>query len=160
MHGVGLTVVGGGHSGRCLWPNVVLVNMGAFNQVHILTAGEDGGDSGSNFGSLVVAEAGCKTGDIVRKTMTAGVTVPLGARPSLGAGLWLQGGIRHLARLHGLACDAISVPLWSASTLARSSASAVYQANTGRPVPFARKTNPICYGRLKVPGPTLASWSV
>jgi adenine phosphoribosyltransferase len=102
-HGVGLAIVGGGHSGHCLWPNVVSVDMGAFDQVHILTAGEDGGDSGS----LVVAEAGCKTGDIVTKTMAAGVTVPLGARPSVGAGLWLQGGIGHLARLHGLACDAI-----------------------------------------------------
>ncbi|KAL9099122.1 MAG: hypothetical protein Q9163_005335 [Psora crenata] len=106
-HGVGLTVVGGGHSGHCLWPNVVSVDMGAFDQVHILTAGEDGGDSGSESSSLVVAEAGCKTGDIVRKAMAADVTVPLGARPSVGAGLWLQGGIGHLARLHGLACDAI-----------------------------------------------------
>lgn len=108
-HGVGLTVVGGGHSGHCLWPNVVSVDMGAFDQVHILTVGEHGGDSGSGSGSgsLVVAEAGCKTGDIVRKTIAAGVTVPLGARPSVGAGLWLQGGIGHLARLHGLACDAI-----------------------------------------------------
>jgi adenine phosphoribosyltransferase len=106
-HGVGLTVVGGGHSSHCLWPNVVSVDMGAFDQVHILAAGEDGGESGSDLDSLVVAEAGCKTGDIVRKTMAAGVTVPLGARPSIGAGLWLQGGIGHLARLHGLACDAI-----------------------------------------------------
>lgn len=106
-HGVGLTVVGGGHSGHCLWPNVVSVDMGAFDEVNILTAGEDGGHSGSDSGSLVIAEAGCKTGDIVRKTMAAGVTVPLGARPSVGAGLWLQGGIGHLARLHGLACDAI-----------------------------------------------------
>ena len=81
--------------------------MGAFNQVHILMAGEDETDSGSDSGSLVVAEAGCKTGDIVRKTMAVGLTVPLGARPSVGAGLWLQGGIGHLARLHGLACDAI-----------------------------------------------------
>jgi adenine phosphoribosyltransferase len=39
--------------------------------------------------------------------MAAGVTIPLGARPSVGAGLWLQGGIGHLARRHGLACDAI-----------------------------------------------------
>ncbi|TVY87127.1 Adenine phosphoribosyltransferase, partial [Lachnellula willkommii] len=106
-HGVGLTVVGGGHSGHCLWPNVVSVDMDAFDQVHVLTAGDDGGDSSSDSGILVVAEAGCKTGDIVRKTMAAGVIVPLGARPSVGAGLWLQGGIGHLARLHGLACDAI-----------------------------------------------------
>ncbi|KAF2454375.1 phosphoribosyl transferase domain protein [Lineolata rhizophorae] len=106
-HGVGLTVVGGGHSDHCLWPNVLSVDMGAFDQVNILTAGEDVGDSDSGSGPLVVAEAGCKTGDIIHKTMAAGVTVPLGARPSVGAGLWLQGGIGHLARLHGLACDAI-----------------------------------------------------
>jgi adenine phosphoribosyltransferase len=81
--------------------------MGAFDQVHILTAGEDERKSDSNPGSLVVAESGCKTGHIVTKTMAAGLTVPLGARPSVGAGLWLQGGIGHLARLHGLACDAI-----------------------------------------------------
>ncbi|ROW08213.1 hypothetical protein VMCG_03082 [Cytospora schulzeri] len=106
-HGVGLTVLGGGHSGHCLWPNVVLVDLDAFDQVHILTAGEHGAESSSELGSLVVAGAGCKTGDVVRKTMAAGLTVPLGARPSVGAGLWLQGGIGHLARLHGLACDAI-----------------------------------------------------
>ena len=106
-HGVGLTIVGGGRSGHCLWPNVVSVDMGAFDQVHILTAGEDKRKSGSDPGSLVVAESGCKTGDIVTAAMAAGLTVPLGARPSVGAGLWLQGGIGHLARLHGLACDAI-----------------------------------------------------
>ena len=106
-HGVGLTIVGGGHSGHCLWPNVVSVDMSAFDQVHIHNAGKDGGWIDSASGCLVIVEAGCKTGDIVRKTMAAGVTVPLGARPSVGAGLWLQGGIGHLARLHGLACDAI-----------------------------------------------------
>ncbi|KAL6411865.1 adenine phosphoribosyltransferase [Ilyonectria robusta] len=106
-HGVGLTVIGGGHSGHCLWPNVVSVDMSAFDRVHILTAEDAGGRSGANLNSLVVAEAGCKTGDIVHKTMEAGLTVPLGARPSVGTGLWLQGGIGHLARLHGLACDAI-----------------------------------------------------
>ncbi|KAH9204604.1 hypothetical protein DL95DRAFT_495515 [Leptodontidium sp. 2 PMI_412] len=100
---VNLTVVGGSHSGHCLWPNVVSVDMSAFDQVHILTAGDDGIKSDS----LVVAETGCKTGDIISKAMVAGLTVPLGARPSVGAGLWLQGGIGHLARLHGLACDAI-----------------------------------------------------
>lgn len=108
-HRVGLTVVGGGHSGHCLWPNVVAVDMGAFDQVHIVTAEEEAGtgkpDSDAN--RLVVAGAGCKTGDIVSKAMEAGLTVPLGARPSVGAGLWLQGGIGHLARRHGLSCDAI-----------------------------------------------------
>lgn len=102
-HRVSMTIVSGGHSGHCLWPNVVSVDMGAFDQVHILTDAEDREHSSS----LVIAEAGCKTGDIIRKTMAAGLTVPLGARPSVGAGLWLQGGIGHLAKLHGLACDAI-----------------------------------------------------
>lgn len=81
--------------------------MSAFDQVNILTAGKDEGDSGSDSGSLIVAEAGCKTGNIVRKIMAAGVTVFLRARSSVGAGLWLQGGIEHLTRLHGLACDVI-----------------------------------------------------
>jgi hypothetical protein len=102
-----LTVVGGGYSGHCLWPNVVSVDMGSFDQVHILMAGEDERKSGSDSGSLVVAKSGCKIGDIVTKAMAAGLAVPLGARPSVGAGLWLQGGIGHLAWLHGLVCDAI-----------------------------------------------------
>lgn len=106
-HGAGLTVLSGGHSGHCLWPNVVAVDMSAFDQVHILANEEDGGICGSNSGSLVIAEAGSKTGDIVRKAMQAGLTVPLGSRPSVGAGLWLQGGIGHLTRLHGLTCDSI-----------------------------------------------------
>lgn len=105
-HGVNLTVLGGGHSGHCLQPNVVSVDMGAFNQVHTLGAGRQG-IFGPEFGPLVVAESGCKSGDIIHKAMMEGVTVPLGARPSVGAGLWLQGGIGHLARLYGLACDAI-----------------------------------------------------
>ncbi|KAM0517680.1 hypothetical protein ACHAPE_004653 [Trichoderma viride] len=102
-HGASLTVVSGGHSGHCIWPNVVAVDMEAFDQVHIVTAG----GSGSSSGSLVVAEAGCKTGDIIRKAMEVGLTVPLGSRPSVGAGLWLQGGLGHLARQYGLASDAI-----------------------------------------------------
>ncbi|KAF1937051.1 phosphoribosyl transferase domain protein [Clathrospora elynae] len=106
-HRVGLTVVGGGHSGQCLWPNVVSVDMSAFDEIHIIESGYDGGRLDSECSPLVVAGAGCKTGDIISKTMATGFTVPLGSRPSVGAGLWLQGGIGHLARLHGLACDAI-----------------------------------------------------
>lgn len=103
--GFGLTIIGGGHSGHCLWPNVIAVDMSAFNHVHIHTGVQCG--EGYTFGSLVVAEAGCKTGDIIRKTMKVGLTVPLGSKASVGAGSWLQGGIGHLARLHGLTCDAI-----------------------------------------------------
>ncbi|KAI0601424.1 phosphoribosyl transferase domain protein [Biscogniauxia sp. FL1348] len=102
-YGAGLTVIGGGHSGHCLWPNVVSIDMGAFNKVHIHTAVKDR----EGCEPLVIAGAGCKTGDIIHKTMEVGLTVPLGSRPSVGAGLWLQGGIGHLTRLHGLACDAI-----------------------------------------------------
>ncbi|KAI0435665.1 hypothetical protein F4803DRAFT_544766 [Xylaria telfairii] len=104
-HEVSLTVVGGGHSGQCLWPDVVAVDMSAFSKVHPPMAGEDGANSDAD--SFIVVEAGCRTGDIIRETMAAGLTVPLGSRPSVGAGLWLQGGIGHLARLHGLASDAI-----------------------------------------------------
>ncbi|KAL1873192.1 hypothetical protein Daus18300_004011 [Diaporthe australafricana] len=112
-HQFGLAVVGGGHSGHCLWPNVVSIDMGAFDKVHIVMAGESGEETRELSGSssspspVIVAEAGCKQGEIIRKAMASGLTVPLGARPSVGAGLWLQGGIGHLARLHGLACDAI-----------------------------------------------------
>lgn len=103
---LGLTVVGGSHSGQCLWPNVVAVDMSAFDQVHTLqSSAQDGVELDTQ--PLLVVESGCNTGDVIRKAMKAGVTVPLGARPSVGAGLWLQGGIGHLARLHGLACDSI-----------------------------------------------------
>ncbi|KAF3807862.1 FAD-linked oxidoreductase [Colletotrichum gloeosporioides] len=102
-HRMALTVVGGGHSGHCFWSNVVAVDMSAFNQVHVVTDEDDVDEAES----LVVAGAGCKTGDIIAKAMEEGLTVPLGSRPSVGAGLWLQGGIGHLARIHGLTCDAI-----------------------------------------------------
>lgn len=61
-HGAGLTVVGGSHSGHCIWPNVVSVDMGACDQVQILMGGASGGDCGSDSDPLVVAGAGCKTG--------------------------------------------------------------------------------------------------
>ena len=102
-----LTVLSGGHSGNCLLRNVVSVDMSAFDQIHFAAAEENSRVPGSDTGSLIVVEAGCKTGDIISKTMTRGMTVPLGSRPSVGAGLWLQGGIGHLARLHGLSCDTI-----------------------------------------------------
>ncbi|KAH7311832.1 phosphoribosyl transferase domain protein [Rhexocercosporidium sp. MPI-PUGE-AT-0058] len=105
-HGVGLTVIGGGHSGQCVMHNVVSVDMSAFDNVTIFRE-EEGKKVDYDTSTLVSVEAGCTTGDIISKTMEAGLTIPLGARPSVGAGLWLQGGIGHLARLHGLACDSI-----------------------------------------------------
>ncbi|KAK8133404.1 phosphoribosyl transferase domain protein [Apiospora sp. TS-2023a] len=108
-HGLGLTVIGGSHSAHCLRPQVVAVDMSAFDRVHILARAkaEECPGSTPGPGSLVVVEAGCDTGTVIRKTMEVGLTVPLGSRPSVGAGLWLQGGIGHLARMHGLTCDAI-----------------------------------------------------
>lgn len=103
--GLGLNVLGGGHSGHCLWPNVVSVDMSAFNHVHIVKEEQDQEEPRSTY--LVVAEAGCTTEEIIRRTMKEGLTIPLGSRPSVGAGMWLQGGIGHLARLYGLACDSI-----------------------------------------------------
>ncbi|KAI0528301.1 phosphoribosyl transferase domain protein [Xylaria bambusicola] len=106
-HGVGLTVLGGGHSVNCLAPGVVAIDMSSFDRVHILSAEENKQIKSSDFDHFVLVESGCKTEQIIRTTMAAGLTVPLGSRPSIGAGLWLQGGIGHLANLHGLACDAI-----------------------------------------------------
>ncbi|RKK77308.1 hypothetical protein BFJ69_g6308 [Fusarium oxysporum] len=97
-----LAILGGGHSDHCLWPNVVSVEMGAFDKVYVVNTPQN-----ADTDCWVVAEAGCKTGDIIKETMPAGVTVTLGSRPSVGAGFWLQGGIGHLARHYGLACDAI-----------------------------------------------------
>ncbi|KAK4466053.1 hypothetical protein QBC42DRAFT_259901 [Cladorrhinum samala] len=73
--------------------------MSAFSGLRVVTEGQDT--------PVIVAGAGCKTGDIIKEALQKNLTVPLGARPSVGAGLWLQGGIGHLARVHGLSCDAI-----------------------------------------------------
>ncbi len=56
-YGVGLSVIGGGHSGHCLQPNVVSVDMGTFDHVHILTAGKYGREL-SDSGPLIIAEGG------------------------------------------------------------------------------------------------------
>ena len=104
-HQLGLTVLGGGHSGHCLWPHVVSVDMSAFNQTHVTTVTDERPEAYPN--TLVVAGGGCKTIDILQATIATGHTIPLGSRPSVGAGLWLQGGFGHLARKYGLSCDAI-----------------------------------------------------
>ena len=105
-YNLNLTVLGGGHSGHCLSRNIVCVDMSAFDRVHFVTGDESRGFVSAT-GCLLAVEVGCKTGDVVSKTTARGMAVPLGSRPSVGAGMWLQGGIGHLARLHGLSCDAI-----------------------------------------------------
>lgn len=106
-HGLGLTVVGGGHSAHCLRSNVVAIDMSAFDSVHVLKKVGYEEDQDATSTPLVVARAGCKTNDIISRTLDEGLTIPLGSRPSVGAGLWLQGGIGHLTRLYGLTCDNI-----------------------------------------------------
>jgi FAD/FMN-containing dehydrogenase len=106
-HKTGLTIISRGHSGHCIWDNIVLVNIRAFNQVIVHTTEEADLSVELSCNALVVAEAGCTTRDIIENAIAAGVIVPLGSRPSVGAGLWLQGGICHLAQMHSLACDAI-----------------------------------------------------
>ena len=102
----GLSIVGGSHSGNCSWSRVVAVDMSAFNEIQVLPTGSED-PSASNAAPLVVVGAGCTSGEIIGATLKAGLTVPLGSRPSVGAGLWLQGGIGHLSRLHGLTSDSI-----------------------------------------------------
>jgi hypothetical protein len=75
--------------------------------VHVLVGPQTGVDGLLSSNALVIAEAGCKTGDIIRNSIELRLTMPLGARPRVGTGLWLQGGIGHLSRMHGLTCDAI-----------------------------------------------------
>ncbi|KAF1933786.1 uncharacterized protein M421DRAFT_52653 [Didymella exigua CBS 183.55] len=105
-HNLSLAAIAGGHGGHCVVDNVVSIDLKAFNEMHIvMTDAEKASDLGCD--ALVVVETGCTTGDVISKTMASGLTVPLGSRPSVGAGSWLQGGLGHLARLHGLACDAI-----------------------------------------------------
>jgi hypothetical protein len=106
-YGHSLTVLGGGHGGQCLWYNIVAVDMSAFSELQIIGKSEDIEDQSAGSHELVVVGAGCKTGDIIRECMTAGLTVPLGSRPSVGSGLWLQGGIGHLSRKYGLVSDNI-----------------------------------------------------
>ncbi|KAF2754343.1 hypothetical protein EJ05DRAFT_457152 [Pseudovirgaria hyperparasitica] len=98
---VGLSVMSGSHSGHCQWSNVVAIDMEAFDQIHIIK------NQRSDIESLVVAGTGCKGGDIVKRAMAERLSIPLGSRPSVGAGLWLQGGIGHLGRQYGLTCDSI-----------------------------------------------------
>lgn len=100
--GLNLTVFGGGHSVQCLRSNVIAIDMSALDQIHIVSDINNRGG-----GLFAVVQSGCKSGVVISKGMEQGVTVPLGARPSVGAGLWLQGGIGHVSRLHGLACDSV-----------------------------------------------------
>lgn len=99
-NGLQLSIVSGSHSDHCIRSNVIAVDMGNFNEVNVVQMDQEPMH-------LVIAGSGCKSVDIIRKSMEKSLVVPLGARPSIGSGLWLQGGIGHLTRQHGLTCDAI-----------------------------------------------------
>lgn len=101
-HQFSLNVISGGHSDHCLQPNVVSIDMAAFDEIHVPEVPEYGPGQ-----VLIAVGAGCQTGDIIRKTTSSGVTVPLGSCPTVGAGQWLQGGTGHLSRMHGLTSDFI-----------------------------------------------------
>ncbi|KAL8388771.1 hypothetical protein RB599_010095 [Gaeumannomyces hyphopodioides] len=96
---LGLTVIGGGHSSHCQQPGILALDMRSFDKTQIIRD--------HDMGRLLVAGTGCTSGSIIEAAMAEGLAVPLGSRPSVGAGLWLQGGIGHLSRRYGLTCDAI-----------------------------------------------------
>ncbi|KAF1348664.1 hypothetical protein BDV97DRAFT_377453 [Delphinella strobiligena] len=100
-----LSIVSGGHSDNCVWSYVVALDISAFNKIHILAATDEEETVSPDSSHLVVVEAGCKSGDVVSKTIAAGLTVPMGSC-----------GIGHLACLYSLTCNAIIgavVLLWA-----------------------------------------------
>lgn len=108
-HKSSLTVIGGGHSDHCVRNHVVAIDMSAFSKccVFKVEITPDTVHYDYDYDTMAMVGAGCTINDVVRVTMAAGVTVPLGARPSVGAGSWLQGGIGHLGRLYGFSSDSI-----------------------------------------------------
>lgn len=108
-HKVGLSVIGGSHSDHCIWPNVVAVDMRNFQEIHV-DSDSQGTQRihGSYFpGEFLTVGGGCQVVDATKQAKTLGSGIPMGTRPSVGAGSWLQGGIGHLTRLMGLSCDSI-----------------------------------------------------
>ncbi|KAK1865503.1 hypothetical protein I4F81_008034 [Pyropia yezoensis] len=90
-----LAVIGGGHSGHCLWPGTVAVDLRAAWPSAAATPD----------GTAVVAGGGATAGAITAAAAAVGRVVPLGDRPGVGPGLILLGGIGHYARRWGLAAD-------------------------------------------------------
>ncbi|CAI6336791.1 unnamed protein product [Periconia digitata] len=100
----GLTVIGGGHSEHCIQQNILAIDMKRFNGINIIKGPYGEESTGDKF---AVIKSGCKILEIVERLGKHGLTVPLGTRPSVGAGSWLQGGIGHLSRKFGLSSDHI-----------------------------------------------------
>ncbi|KAJ5627334.1 hypothetical protein N7528_004761 [Penicillium herquei] len=106
-HDLSLNIIGGGHSEHSVWPGVVSLDLAAFKIVRALPNGDREPGSPYKRSPLVIAQGGCKTGDVIKEAMSFGLAVPLGSRPSVGAGLWLQGGLGHMSRYKGLSSDSI-----------------------------------------------------
>lgn len=92
----GVTVCSGGHSDHCLVDGAVAIHLGAWNEIR-LNVSE----------ARITAGGGVSVGEICKVASAASLTVPLGARPSVGMGLALLGGIGHLSRSLGLSIDNI-----------------------------------------------------
>ncbi|KAI0159606.1 hypothetical protein GGR57DRAFT_458088, partial [Xylariaceae sp. FL1272] len=56
---------------------------------------------------LIIAKAGCTSGQIFQAAKAKDLAVPLGCCPTVGSGEWLQGGIGRLGRQYGLSSDNI-----------------------------------------------------
>jgi SAM-dependent methyltransferase len=89
-------VVGGGHSANCYADNAIVIDMKRWDHVVVDSLTE-----------TVRVGGGATIGAITVECEKYGLVVPLGDRPSVGMGLVLQGGINHLMRWRGLACDNI-----------------------------------------------------
>ena len=98
LHGQRVTVVGGGHSGHCVWDSALAIDLRRhFATVQLL------GDPPRR----LVAGGGASMGQICSTAAAGGVMCALGTAPTVGAGLLLQGGVGHLSRWRGLAVDCI-----------------------------------------------------
>eukprot|EP00966_Prymnesium_polylepis_P269377 6223301-Prymnesium_polylepis.1 len=96
-NGKTITVVGGGHSGHCLWDGALAIDLRpGLGDAQLL-----------GNGSLLEAGGGAALATIVRVAEAGGRMCCLGTAPTVGAGLLLQGGVGHLARWRGLAVDAL-----------------------------------------------------
>ncbi|WP_435364085.1 FAD-binding oxidoreductase [Haloarchaeobius sp. DYHT-AS-18] len=95
--GLSLAVRGGGHNvaGTAVCDDGLVVDLSEMNGVHVDRAA-----------MTVRAEGGATLGDVDRETQLFGLATPLGVVSKTGiAGLTLNGGVGHLRRKYGLACD-------------------------------------------------------
>ena len=100
-HGIPFSVIGGSHSDHCTWDGALAISMERFASVEVHPSTR-----------RLTVGGGAKMGAVVAAAEAHGLMLPLGARPSVGVGLVLQGGLGHLSRLHGLAVDRVVAMEW------------------------------------------------